>query len=128
MPPKRKSKNKTNSQAKLKYINTCITHMIDSLPRQTFDHIMPHEFESVDQENEPSFKRRKSAHVKIPFVSSQPVCVDDVFLSYLPRHPNIHVSCSFCKQMIPSLELTWYMEQPHSRRRYTPMCEHCATL
>ena len=43
MPPKRKTISKNNSQAKLKYINTCIKNMIKSLPCQTFISFAPND-------------------------------------------------------------------------------------
>ena len=49
MPPKRKNASKINSQSKLKYINTCVSNLIESLPRQTFDLLNLNEFEPNSQ-------------------------------------------------------------------------------
>ena len=49
MPPKRKTTCKNNSQAKLKYINTCIKSMIDSLPCQTFVYFPPNDVQVTTQ-------------------------------------------------------------------------------
>jgi len=57
--------------------------------------------------------------------SHDPIILHRHFYNIFPVHPNIQVSCVFCEGLIPSGELKHYIEQPHARRRYTPMCENC---
>jgi hypothetical protein len=157
----KKSKSKTkkngpNSQAKLKYINSCIASMIDGLPRQTFSQMPPvfvevresfteipvKSKENEQSEQKPSKKRkpnpRKDKDVKQvsldvfvtptlsnPISSETPIVISSPILSDIPRHPNVHLLCAFCKDEIPSQNLQTYMEQPHSRRRFTPICKRC---
>jgi len=148
-PKKRSSTGKSQrntSQAKLKYINTCINTMINGLPRQTFSNIFPplfetqHTYPSISpQIDQPASKKRRGnsrvrvrlplpveGDVTVPDLSSTvPVIICDCLLSHIPRHPNIYLTCAFCQKKFPSFSLFHYVEQPHSRRRYTPMCDTC---
>lgn len=156
----KKSKGKTkkngpNSQAKLKYINSCIASMIDELPRQTFSQMPPVFFEVRESfteipvksketekpEQRPSKKRKSNPKKKDkdvnqlslnadvtptslkPISSETPIVIHNPILSDIPRHPNVYLICAFCKTEIPYLHM--YLEQPHSRRRFTPICNQC---
>lgn len=153
MPSKQKSSTggkgqRNTSQAKLKYINTCIDTMINDLPRQTFSNIFPPSFEmqhtypsiSFPQLDQPANKKRRGGgsrdrtrlqslvegDVTVPTLSSTiPVIICDCLLSHIPRHPNIYLTCAFCQKRFSSYSLFHYVEQPHSRRRYTPLCDSC---
>ena len=132
MPPKRKNATKTNSQSKLKYINTCITNLMNSLPRQTFDFLALSEFETTSgcsilniKDGDPIKKKAKSMKFEFEMSSSAPVQLNDYFLSVIPRHPNVNIRCSFCNGDIPSMEAKVYVEQPQARKRYTPICDKC---
>jgi hypothetical protein len=161
MPSKQKSATggkgqRNTSQAKLKYINTCINTMINDLPRQTFSNIFPPSFEmqhtypsisssssssSSPQLDQPANKKRRGGcgsrvrtrlpslvegDVTVPNLSSTvPVIICDCLLSHIPRHPNIYLTCAFCQKKFSSYSLFHYVEQPHSRRRYTPLCDSC---
>lgn len=57
--------------------------------------------------------------------SDQPVVLCQYLLSEIPRHPNIYLVCAFCNREIPSMQMDNYIEHPHSRRRFTPMCGQC---
>ena len=150
-------KNGPNSQAKLKYINSCITAMIDDLPRQTFSQMPPVFFDiresfteipiktqnSEHSEQKPSKKRKTNPKkqekevkqlsletfatptLSHPLSSDTPITIFNPILSDIPRHPNINLVCAFCKVEIPSHDLHTYLEQPHSRRRFTPTCTRC---
>jgi hypothetical protein len=150
-------KNGPNSQAKLKYINSCIVSMIDGLPRQTFSQMPPVFFEvresfteipvkskETEQSVQKPSKRRKPNPKKqdkdakqlsldvfvTPTLSNSissdtPIVISSPILSDIPRHPNVHFICAFCKARIPSQILQTYLEHPHSRRRFTPICNRC---
>ena len=60
-----------------------------------------------------------------PLSSSSPVVLDHHLFTVLPKHPNVFVCCAYCKKTMSSQHLKFYMEYPHARRRYTPMCENC---
>lgn len=157
----------TNSQAKLKYIHTCIVAMIDSLPRQTFDFMGPREYETsavyapVPEETTgpvsssssalgttttsavtttPSTRRRKpptpaapaacpdpTAPLTATLSSSSPVLQSQPLVALIPRHPNVHVTCPFCHTTFNSLQAGGWIDQPQSRRRYTLLCDRCAS-
>jgi len=150
MPPKAKAtasaanKRCNNSQAKLKYINACIKTLINEMPRQTFRHrstgvggaetkVTYSGLPSVAPPPPRANKRKKGT----PEVSSTPPCVCPVlgsstpvvlrqtWLSELPHHPNVFLTCAFCQVEIPSLHMEHGLEQPHSRRRFTPICSSC---
>ena len=157
----KKSKSKTkkngpNSQAKLKYINSCIASMIDGLPRQTFSQMPPVFFEvresfteipvkskENEQSEQKSSKKRKpnpkkdkdvkqlsldvfvNPALSNPISSETPIIISSQILSDIPRHPNVHLVCAFCKAKIPSQNLHTCIEQPQSRRRFTPICNQC---
>ena len=133
MPPKRRNVIKNNSQSKLKYINTCITNLINSLPRKTFDFMTLSEFETKTQcailniKDNTNQKKKKQKTIKIDceISSSEPVQLNDCFFSVVPRHPNINIQCSFCKNIMPSMNVNVYVEQPQARKRYTPICDKC---
>lgn len=151
MPPKKGKVNNNNSktitnnnnQAKLKYTTSCIKTLTESLPRQTFSSILPIYFETLPSSsmNEnisktPSSKKRKTknkdkdpnnlSHISSPPISSsEPITLSRHFYNIFPIHPNINVACVFCDALISPGELKHYIEQPHARRRYTPMCEKC---
>ena len=132
MPPKRKNASKLNGQSKLKYINTCVSNLIESLPRQTFDLLTLSEFESNSQcsilnikEDDMRKKKAKTTNISCELSSSQPIQINDFFLGIIPRHANIHVRCAFCGISIPSINST-FVGQPQARKRYTPICGPCS--
>jgi hypothetical protein len=131
MPPKRKNVSKINSQSKLKYINTCVSNLIESLPRQTFDLLTLSEFETnapcsvlnIRDDNHRK-KKAKTTNISCELSSKQPIQINDFFLAIIPRHPNINVRCAFCGISVPSVSTT-FVGQPQARKRYTPICDPC---
>jgi hypothetical protein len=159
--PKKKTTKNSNSQAKLRYINSCISTMIGDMPRQTFsnifpvvficstDHIVPNHEVQPPRSSNPKRKRTSTpAIIPSPTVvmdtqvmdtqvmdtqvvakRSKTVILQECFLPNIPSHPNIQIQCAFCHKEI-SLETGShpYIEQPHTRRRFTPICQLCSTI
>lgn len=129
MPPKSK---KVPVQVKLKHINKCVADMMASLPKQTFSAMTPNHFEPTDHvpvipcaQINKSKKRAKPENTQhFELCSSEGVVLSDSFMTVIPRHPNVQIICSFCRCSFPSMSCS-QMEQPHARRRFTPMCECC---
>lgn len=175
MPPKSKKtkpkKSGNNSQAKLKYINSCVKTMVDEMPRQTFSHMIPMFFhtrdsysglETIDTENENILGDRNKTHAQPPkssrskkrkantqevptlnnnvplqqlsthpisvLSSTHPVILKSCLWNDIPHHPNVFIICAFCHKEVPSQQMNQCMEQPHSRRRFTPMCDQCQRM
>ena len=131
MPPKRKNATKINSQSKLKYINTCVSNLIESLPRQTFDLLNLNEFETNAQcsilnikADDCRKKKARTTNTLCELSSEEPIQINDFFLGIIPRHPNINVRCAFCGTSVPSIKTT-FVGQPQARKRFTPICEKC---
>ena len=57
--------------------------------------------------------------------SHHPVVLTSCLWNEIPRHPNIAILCAFCHKNVPSMQMDQCMDQPHSRRRFTPMCDQC---
>lgn len=140
-----KKLNGTNSQAKLKYINSCVKNMIDSLPRQTFSQLMPLYYEtppsytpitgsvaakkikrSKKKSEKPVPSDDSSNHSNTVLSSPTSLFLDCNLMTQIPVHPNIHVACSFCSDHLVSVD--HFIEQPHTRRRFTPLCESCSRV
>jgi len=121
--------------------------MIDSLPRQTFSQLMPFYYETPSSYTpivkQPPVKKQKrskkqtttpqqsqdtsetslSTHEET-LCSTHPLCLNNCsFMTQIPVHPNIRLSCAFCKCELDSV--SHFIEQPHARRRFTPACDNC---
>lgn len=146
MPPRRKPTTTTaakaataaaplrpNSQAHLKYLQSCVDRLVKSLPRQTFDVMRPCQQEALSPTFAPlttgakpgkGSRLREGMLCSESFSSAAPVVLHHPFWSSVPQHPNVHLTCAFCQVPCPRVET---LEQPQSRRRYTPLCERCYT-
>ena len=109
MPPKKNSL-ASNLQSKLKYKELCINQLLTNLPKQTFSHINPIHCPPNSGESNPT---------STPIVLSQPS------YSQFPNHPNINLLCIFCNTEINSMDIKHFIEHPHMRRRFTPVCSNC---
>jgi hypothetical protein len=116
MPPVTRKKIKTEKfiaagQTKLKFTAGCIDNLLNELPSQTFSHILPACCALKQTKLDSSYSS--------PFPLHRPLC------EMIPLHPSITLFCQFCQNPIPSEQQVWYIEQPHTRRRFTPICDVC---
>lgn len=148
-----KKSNGSNSQAKLKYINSCVKNMIDSLPRQTFSQLVPFYYETPSSftpivtqvvtkkpkrskktpqiiENTPALLSssmcNNSDKNSTTLISNHPLFLNYTLMSQIPIHPNIHFGCAFCNCTLETVDC--FIEQPHARRRFTPLCKSCLEI
>lgn len=146
-----KKSNGSNSQAKLKYINSCVKNMIDSLPRQTFSQFVPLFYETPSlftpisipvTSKKPKRSKKKlentvdtqtilSSNIDndsekkstVLLSSDHPLFLNYSFTEQIHIHPNIHITCAFCDQALDAVK--YFIEHPHARRRFTPVCGSC---
>jgi hypothetical protein len=141
-----KKSNGSNSQAKLKYINSCVKNMIESLPRQTFSQLVPFCYETPSSftpivtqvlSKKPKRSKKKLETPVDPQIlvsstitnesneisSNHPLFLNYSLTEQIHIHPNIHITCAFCNQALDTVNHV--IEQPHARRRFTPICGSC---
>lgn len=122
MPPKRKT-----PHSKLKYKESCVTALVESLPKQTFSQLLPiyHKSKSCIDKEEKDCNNSDDDNVNNEFQFS-PVVLKHYSYHIFPTHPNISISCPFCDKILhPGVQINHYVEHPHARRRFSPMCETC---
>ena len=131
MPPRKKIKTEkfiAAGQTKLRYTASCIDNLLNDLPGQTFSHILPACCPLKQTKLDSSYIDRQMAnkhptqHPTHHFELHQPL------FEVLPLHPAITLFCQFCRLPILSEQQVWYIELPHTRRRFTPICNACWEL
>jgi hypothetical protein len=136
----RKGPASDNAHARIKYMNACIKSITSTLPKQSFTQARPLYYESQEStEAEPasppkrsrrSRRRKKKQEDKLETPQSREVkYIKKHFYTDFPLHPYFSVCCAFCPNVIPPQStIPHIFEQPHSRRRFTPMCHECKLL
>jgi hypothetical protein len=101
-----------NIYSKLKYSSSCVKKFIDCLPKQLYGCIMPIHFNPVPN----------------TIIDLQPnidLYLQQPFYDFIPLHNNISLCCIFCNRKMNKDNTFYYVEQPHSRKRVTPICSYC---
>ena len=138
----RKGPSSDNAHARIKYMNACIKSITGTLPKQSFTPARPLYYESNErnerkdseaiaapQKSRRSRRQKKKEDINESGKSRKVKYIKKHFYTDFPLHPYFSVCCAFCPNVIPPQTMIPHIfEQPHSRRRFTPMCHECKLL
>lgn len=119
-----------SAHARIKFTNSCVKSIIGDFPKQTFGETRSLYYEPLEEKNNSSTRAPKTRRRKEDVVAeSSTIIVRKHFHSEFFLHPSISVGCAFCNNVIASQQhIPDTFPQPHSRRRFTPMCSECKAI